>query len=33
MIEELQNLPEISFIDDMTIGEIQKGLLVNMKIQ
>lgn len=33
MIEELQNLPEISFIDDMTIDEIQKSLLVNMKIQ
>lgn len=27
MIEELQNLPEISFIDDMTIGEIQKKLV------
>lgn len=27
MIEELQNLPEISFIDDMTIGEIQKRLV------
>ena len=27
MIEELQNLPEISFIDDMTIDEIQKKLV------
>lgn len=27
MIEELQNLPEISFIDDMTINEIQKKLV------
>ena len=27
MIEELQNLPEISFIDDMTIDELQKKLV------
>lgn len=27
MIEELQNLPEISFIDNMTIDEIQKKLV------
>jgi phage-related baseplate assembly protein len=27
MIKELQNLPEISFIDDMTIDEIQKKLV------
>ena len=27
MIEELQNLPEISSVDDMTIDELQKKLV------